>query len=75
MMQSISWFQPELLSAGSASEPEERTHRQVEEVTRMRDHILDTKTEIDRELADAPANIFSMKFGYHFPDIEDESIR
>ena len=53
MMQSISWFQPELLALPEArltqyyaEEPKlEGYRRQVEEVTRMRDHILDTKTE------------------------------
>ncbi len=53
MMQSISWFQPELLALPEArltqyytEEPKlEGIGRRVEEVTRMRDHILDTKTE------------------------------
>ena len=85
MMQSISWFQPELLALPEArltqyyaEEPKlEGYRRQVEEVTRMRDHILDTKTEelLARmsELADAPANIFSMfnNADIRFPDIED----
>lgn len=85
MMQSISWFQPELLALPEArltqyyaEEPKlEGYRRQIEEVTRMRDHILDTKTEelLARmsELADAPANIFSMfnNADIRFPDVED----
>lgn len=72
LSQSLSWVEPELLSLPEETLsnyytlcPELLEHRrQIEEITRMRAHILDAKTEelLARmsELAEAPSNIYSM---------------
>lgn len=85
LSQILSWMEPELLALPEEQlmhdyeeEPQlEGFRREIEEITRMREHILDAKTEelLARmsELADAPSNIFSMfnNADIRFSDVED----